>query len=506
MYLKPVRVLSSKLAMRRIWVHAAEPPKDFLIGNPLKSVYLSKTKLMSIPFFWDFQKLINPHIAVVGVTGAGKSYLVKTFLTRANLTWNTNAVIIDWVGEYNDWVSQTGGKNLEFGKQGSYLNLLDLAGMTPMQRIKQILTALEILTDLGSYPVQKRFTDEALAQAYKNKNFILTKKSDNTPPVLSDVITELNKIKRKQKTDKKKDIVQDCIYRLKPMTVKGNDYFARQSTININELIKQGLVNIDLHNLASEEMRSLAGLSILQMLKEKMRFQGWSPDKGLKLFVVVDEAWKIAKDERSDLIAIVREGRKYQFGLIVASQNPTDIHSDIFSNVGTLFIMRLMFKDFKDHVRASLRYSDYIASQIDRLGVGESIVYLGYAEKTGFSNVVLLNKIDGEEPLKTYILRGDNMELVFEKDVFKRNLKEFGLSTRQVQEICTNFEEHSGRYDIIKLISDLERYGFGPSLIITFLRDMGVKEGELIALFSKLQRKKMSIDADKIVRLVIDDV
>jgi predicted GTPase len=267
MYLKPVRVLSSKLAMRRIWIHAAEPPKEFLIGNPLKSVYLSKTKLMSVPFFWDFQKLINPHIAVVGVTGAGKSYLVKTFLTRANLTWNTNAVIIDWVGEYNDWVAQTGGKNLEFGKQGSYLNLLDLAGMTPMQRIKQILTALEILTDLGSYPVQKRFTDEALARAYKNKNFILTKKSDNTPPVLSDVITELNKIKRKQKTEKKKDIVQDCIYRLKPMTVKGNDYFARQSTININELITQGLVNIDLHNLPSEEMRSLAGLSIFETVR-----------------------------------------------------------------------------------------------------------------------------------------------------------------------------------------------------------------------------------------------
>ena len=66
-----------------------------------------------------------------------------------------------------------------------------------------------------------------------------------------------------------------------------------------------------------------------------MRREGWSAAKGLKTLVVLDEAWKVASDERSDAITIVREGRKYQFGLIVASQNPTDINEAIFSNVGT---------------------------------------------------------------------------------------------------------------------------------------------------------------------------
>jgi len=504
MYLKPNKIISSKLAMRRIWVHPPEPPKSFLLSDPAKGVYLTKTKLFNVPFFWDFRKLINPHIAVVGVTGAGKSYLVKTFLTRANLTWNTNAMIIDWVGEYNDWVKQTGGHTLHFGR-GEYLNLLDLAGMKPIQRIKQIISALEILTDIGKYPVQKRFTEDALMNTYKNHGFELTKKSNNKPPVLSDVIKELEKIKNKQKTEKKKDDVQECIHRLKPMTIKGNDYFAHHSTINLDKIIKMGLVNIDLHELPSEEMRSLAGLTILQMLKEKMRFEGWSPEKGLKLFIVADEAWKIAKDDRSDLITIVREGRKYQFGLIVASQNPTDIHKDIFSNVGTLFIMRLMFKEFKEHVRSSLHYSDYIAEQIDKLGVGESIVYLGYAQKTDFSNVVILNKIDGEEPLINYTLKGDKMEVTFMKEKFKRQLKEFGLNTQQIKNVCAMFEEHDNVIHVLQLIEQLEKYGFGPSLIITFMRELGLKEGELIPLFSRLQRKKMGIESDKLVRLVVED-
>jgi len=235
MYLKPNKIISSKLAMRRIWVHPPEPPKSFLLSDPAKGVYLTKTKLFNVPFFWDFRKLINPHIAVVGVTGAGKSYLVKTFLTRANLTWNTNAMIIDWVGEYNDWVKQTGGHTLHFGR-GEYLNLLDLAGMKPIQRVKQIISALEILTDIGKYPVQKRFTEDALMNTYKNHGFELTKKSNNKPPVLSDVIKELEKIKNKQKTEKKKDDVQECIHRLKPMTIKGNDYFAHHSTTNRTSL------------------------------------------------------------------------------------------------------------------------------------------------------------------------------------------------------------------------------------------------------------------------------
>ena len=506
MYLRPNKVMSSKLAMRRIWVHPPEPPKSFLLSDPTKGVYLAKTKLLNVPFFWDFRRLINPHIAVVGVTGAGKSYLVKTFLTRANLTWGTNAMIIDWVGEYNGWVKQTGGHTLQFGK-GEYLNLLDLAGMKPLDRVKQIMTALEILTELGRTPSQKRFIEQAIEDAYKSKGFNLIQKGQKKePPTLVDVIKNLERMRRSEKSETKKDELDEAISVLKKFTIPGNDYFARKSTLKIDKLTHSGLVCLDLHGLPSEQIRSLAGLTVLQFIKEMMRDEGWHPGKGLKLFVVADEAWKIAKDERSDLITIVREGRKYQFGLIVASQNPTDVNKAIFSNVGTIFVMRLLFKEFKDYVRSSLNYSDYIAEHISRFGVGECAVYQAYQEQTSYSNMFILNRIDGEEPLTTlHIIIGDGMEIEFEKESFRRKLLEFGLTDKQVAQIVMKFEANDNRLNIIEIIHDLEKFGYARSVVISFLRELGIRDTDIVNLFSELQRVKMGVDSDKISKLEVED-
>ncbi|MCD6279435.1 ATP-binding protein [Candidatus Micrarchaeota archaeon] len=503
--LRPQKVLSSELGARCFFVHPPEPNKELLMSNPTEAVYLARTSILNVPYYWNFKNLINPHISVVGVTGAGKSYLVKTFLTRANLVWNTNALILDWVGEYNKWVKQVGGKVVSLGK-GDYINLLDLAGMKPLDRAKQIMTALEILTDLGHTASQKRAIEDAIENAYKEKGFDLVKKDQKRePPLLKDVIKNLNEIKRREKSEAKRDEINEAISVLSKFIIPGNDYFAKKSTLKVHKLISSGLVCLDLHGLPSEQIRSLAGLTILQFIKEMMRDEGWHPGKGIKLFIVADEAWKIAKDERSDLITIVREGRKYQFSLIVASQNPTDVNKAIFSNVGTMFVMRLLFKEFKDYVRSSLNYSDFIAEHIGRFGVGECAVYQAYYKRTSYSNIFLLSRIDGEEPLITiHILVGDKMDLEFEKESFRRKLLEFGLTDKQVAQISMKFEKNDNRLNIIEIISDLEKFGYARSVVITFLRELGIRDIDITSLFSELQRVKMGVESDKISKLEVD--
>ena len=91
------KMLSTDVASRMIIVHPPEPRKELLLSPISDGIYVGKTKYMGVPVFWDHKKLMNPHIGIVGITGAGKSYLVKTFLTRASLTWNSNAIILDWV-------------------------------------------------------------------------------------------------------------------------------------------------------------------------------------------------------------------------------------------------------------------------------------------------------------------------------------------------------------------------------------------------------------------------
>jgi len=250
------------------------------------------------------------------------------------------------------------------------------------------------------------------------------------------------------------------------------------------------LVCIDLHSLPTEEMRSLTGLTILQFLKEKMRREELKEAKGIKLFVVVDEAWKIANDERSDVITIVREGRKYNFGLIVASQNPTDMHKTIISNVGTMFILRLVLREYKDYIKNSLNYSPYIDEAISSFGVGDAAVNMIFSSRSEKAHTFLLDKIDGEEPLFVYTLKVGKMTIEVEREQFSRMLYELGLTDEQINLVKVDFERGDGVLEASTLVSLLEKFGYSHTSIMTFLRQLGVEEKFIVEVFSLTRRRR----------------
>jgi DNA helicase HerA-like ATPase len=267
---------------------------------------------------------------------------------------------------------------VQLGK-GDTINMMDLGGIRPIDRAKQIMNSLDIISDISEFPEQRRLTSEAIEQAYLNAGFVLTGIAPlgKEAPTLKDVARLLEE-KLQEGTYQYPAELENAIYRLRQFSREGQDYFAKKSTIDMGKLLNSGLVDIDLSSLPDEKFRALAALFILQTLKEKMRAEGWSATKGLKTLVVLDEAWKVASDERSDAITIVREGRKYQFGLIVASQNPTDINEAIFSNVGTNIILRIKFQKFVDYIQGSLNFSQFIRSEISKLGVGEAAVDMSF--------------------------------------------------------------------------------------------------------------------------------
>ncbi|MFH1221945.1 MAG: ATP-binding protein [Candidatus Micrarchaeota archaeon] len=470
-----------QLGERMTWVHPPEPPVSLLLNDPLNSIYIGRTKVMKVPFYWSYDKLTNPHIAIVGVTGAGKSYLVKTFLTRAALVWNTNALIIDWSAEYVDWVKQVGGQVIELGEKNS-LNLMDLGGNSPLNRVRQIMRTFDILLESRGRDDEKRVLEEALEEAYLEKGFRLHERNQEkrAPPTLKDVHRIL--LKRAKNADSvwSKEYIQNTAKMVGRFTKEGADFFARPSTIELSKLTSSGLVDIVLKRLPDEEFRVLAGLSILQYLKERMREEEWSASKGLKLYVVLDEAWKIAQDERSDAIMIVREGRKYKFGLIVASQNPTDINEAIFSNVGTTFILNLKFQKFKDYVRGSLKYSDYIAEAIEKFGVGNAAVNLMFSQKTDFARTFLLDKIDGEEPLRQVKIALGGKEISLEKNELKRKLAYEGVHAH-----LDDFID-GDKLNVIKLVKWLEVNTMSRARVVDVLNYLGMDLESISLLFKKM--------------------
>jgi hypothetical protein len=518
--LKISNLYNVDLAKRNIFVRPPEPPEDYLINDPTNAIYIGRTKIFHVPFYWTFQRITNPHIAVVGITGSGKSYFVKTFLTRASFVWGTNAFIIDWAGEYKEWVKQAGGKVIQLGK-GSYINLLDLGGMKPNDRIKQIIRTLGILTDIERYPEQKRLTEQAIEKAYVGAKFKLDAKTQKDglgrplkPPTLRDVLRILEEQLEGGAYEFPAEL-ENAIYRVKQFTREGEDFFAQQSTINLDELTTVGLVDLDLSGLPDEIFRGLAGLSMLQFIKEKMREEGWSSTKGLKLIVVLDEAWKIAKDDGSDAVMIVREGRKYQFGLLVASQNPTDISEAIFSNVGTTFILRVKFERFLDYLQTTLSFSDYMRSEISKMGVGQCAVNMAFQTTAKFSETFLIDKIEGEEPMQEFFLNltaafeegaGDMAGTVsFEKEELKKKLRGYGLDEVHIEEIVELFNKKNKHVDAISFVILLERYGIARVNITAFLKDIGIDDSTIINIFSKADFKRLGIGDRDITQVILSE-
>jgi len=520
--LKVTPLYNRDIARRNILVRPPEPPEDFLMGDPTNSVYIGRTKIFHIPFNWTFQRLTNPHVAVVGITGAGKSYFVKTFLTRASLVWGANAFIIDWAGEYKDWVKQVGGKVISLGK-GSYINLLDLAGMSPNERVKQIMRTLGILTDIGQYPEQKRLTEQAIEKAYLDGKFMLDSTVQRDAlgrelrvPTLRDVVRNLEELLQAGSYEFPAEL-ENALYRLRAFTKEGEDFFAMPSTIKLDEITTSGLVDLDLSGLPDEVFRALAGLSMLQFIKEKMRSAGWSSTKGLKLIVVLDEAWKIAKDDNSDAVMIVREGRKYQFALIVASQNPTDISEAIFSNVGTTFILRVKFDRFLDYLQGTLNFSDYMRGEVSRLGVGQCAVNMAFQTTTAFSETFLIDKIEGEEPLQEFFLdmekaypEGMEVEVMaktvsFERSDFRNKMRACGLDDAHIEEIMVLFNKKRRHMDVISFVILLERYGMARKRITSFIKDVGIDDSTVINIFSKADFKRLGMGDRDITQVILEE-
>ena len=520
--LEVLKVSNRELSRRNLLVYPPEPPLSVLCDDPANSIFIGKTRIFHAPFYWNYQNVPNPHIAVVGISGSGKSYFIKTFLLRAAFVWNANALIFDWAGEYKPWVKDTGGKVISLGK-GSYLNILDLGGMKPYDRLKQIMRTLEMLTDIANYPEQKRLTEQAMEKAYVEAKYRMDAREQKdelgkslTAPTLKDVVRLLEE-QASLGTYEFPAELENAIYRLKQYTKSGEDFFAQQSTVKLEDLITSGLVDLDLSGLPDETFRAMAALTLMQFAKEKMRLSGWSNEKGLRLILVVDEAWKIAKDENSDLVMIVREGRKYNFGMIVASQNPTDISEAIFSNVGTTFILKVKFEKFLDYLQGSLNFSNYMREEISRLGVGEAAVNMALTTPTPYPSTFLLEKIIGEEPAKEFFLDLDEVMSVkqkrdvnmaksvsFVKEDFRRKMRQFGLGDDKVEELTKMFEKKNRHLDVVSLVITLERFGVARRNIGDFLKDTGLDDITIINVFGKVDMRKTEGGAKEITQVVLE--
>ncbi len=318
----------------------------------------------------DLEKMFSRHMAILAMTGAGKSNTVAVVVDGI-LEYNGCVVIFDMHSEYN--INFNNGEAKVIHPQ---INPLYMT-FSEMKRLARIG---------GGAVLQERYFLESYRMASrdirngdtKNREFIT---------IMKEYLEawESGRLSfRGQDVEGDKPII-DVLNKI-------GDLEQRYSSIinanagNILSKLELGKANIiDLGSVdekAAEIIVSHILRNALQNNKKWLR----QADSGEKLplnhpvFFVLEEAHILAPNNRDTesklwISRIAREGRKFGLGLCLVSQSPKSIDPDSLSQANNMIILRLVEPKDQRHVQsASESLSEDLVQQLPSLNIGEAVV------------------------------------------------------------------------------------------------------------------------------------
>lgn len=83
-----------------------EQRMDAIEKGAKEGIFIGYTRFL--PYFLDFDVLMNPHVFVCGITGSGKTYLMKSLMLKLYAIMDSLVIVIDFTGEYKCFVELVG--------------------------------------------------------------------------------------------------------------------------------------------------------------------------------------------------------------------------------------------------------------------------------------------------------------------------------------------------------------------------------------------------------------
>jgi DNA helicase HerA-like ATPase len=364
----------------------------------------------------DINKMVSRHLAVLAMTGAGKSNTVSVIVDGL-LKVNGSVLIFDMHSEY---------VNTEFGN--GEVNLIK-----PL--INPIYMSFSEIKKLSNIP-----SNAYIQERYFRKAYNLAKKDLRNGSAGNDFIgliiskleswllEETDESEGKSTSTDRKSIT-DVLNKVEHMQDKYGNILSLEAQ-DVIDNIKVGNANIldlgSVDEFASDVVVSHILRTVLKSRKDYLR-----NEKGLEfpIFLILEEAHILAPQNRKTesklwISRIAREGRKFSVGLCMVSQSPKSLDSDALSQANNMIILRLVEPTDQSHVqRASENLSDDLIAQLPSLNIGEAIV-LGLMTK-----IPTLVKID---EFKGKITGGDlniveewSKSLKKEKKILKEQKREY---------------------------------------------------------------------------------
>ncbi|WP_028866950.1 ATP-binding protein [Psychromonas arctica] len=373
----------------------------------------------TVPVYLDVNKLVTEHMAILAMTGSGKSYTVGRVIERLVALNNGTVVVFDPHGEYGRALQ---GGNLQFG---DHFDTEDERDAKSLPEIKKMFEKLQ-KADAGI----KIYTPQidTFRQKYANKNNVLALQFDKFEmDDISEILPGLTEPQqrvldvairywRTVETVEPRDINKlryflgdgidevknwDDLSSAEAQALNGRSAAVASMKLSrvlneaqsfyssdlsgptdIYEMIgrpsdKKGrLVVVDLQGLSDTAKQVICGL----LSSEILRAASSKTDKTRPAFLVYEEGHNFApaggKAVSHRIIKkIAGEGRKFGVGFCIVSQRPSKLDADVTSQCNTLITMRLKNPDDQRFItKASDMVSKADLEELPSLSTGEALI------------------------------------------------------------------------------------------------------------------------------------
>lgn len=373
----------------------------------------------AVPVYLDVNRLVTEHLAVLAMTGSGKSYTVGRIIERLVALNNGSVIVFDPHGEYGRAVQ---GGNLQFNLQ---YNAID----DPRDRraISEIQENLKRLMEAGAGLIVYTPQHQSFREKYASKNRELALQFDRfemddiseilpglTEPqqrvldvairywrlmeseprdinrlryYLGDGLEELkewDELSVAESTALNSRSAAVASLKLSRVLSEAQSFYssALARPTDIYEMVgspgdKRGrLVIIDLQGLSDTAKQVLAAL----ISSEVLRAASSKTDPIRPCFLVYEEGHSFAPAGQSAVShriikKIAGEGRKFGVGFAVVSQRPSKLDADVTSQCNTLITMRLKNPDDQRFItKTSDMVSKADIDELPSLSTGEALI------------------------------------------------------------------------------------------------------------------------------------
>jgi conjugal transfer ATP-binding protein TraC len=327
---------------------------------------------MSLVLFDRFT-LENANAAIFGVSGSGKSYMIKLEILRY-LMLGVDIIVIDPENEYKPLADAVGGSFFNISLTSpNHINPFDLP--TPREdespadvlrsNIINLVGLLRIMLG-GLTPEEDAIVDRALVETYAAKD--ISPETDpkfwgENIPIMSDLEQVLSTMEGAESLTRRLQRFTGGVYA---------DFFNQPSNITMeNRLAIFGIRDME------DELRPMAMFIILRYIWKTATSQL------KKRLLVVDEAWWLMKnvDGASFLFGTVKRGRKYWLGVTTVTQDTNDfMKSEYGQPILTNSALKILMKQSPatiDMVQKTFNLTEGEKSLLLETPAGEGLFFAG---------------------------------------------------------------------------------------------------------------------------------